>query len=162
MTETCHSVGTIAPPAPIPKLGHFVALVGPPNSGKSTLFNQLTGLRQKVANYPGVTVERRVGQARVDSAHDVQLIDLPGVYSLDPDSEDQRVTAEVLNGRMDGLPRPDAVLLILDSTNLGRSLSLAAPILALRLPTLVVLNMVDDLRGRGGDVVIEAEKKLTP
>ena len=150
----CHPSGPVALASPPSgsKLQHYVALVGPPNCGKSTLFNQLTGLRVKVANYPGVTVERRVGRARVDASHDVQLIDLPGVYSLDPDSEDQRVTADVLNGRMDDMPQPDAVLLILDSTNLARSLSLAAPILALRLPTLVILNMVDDLRGRGGEV----------
>jgi ferrous iron transport protein B len=148
----CHNGGVAAPPASVGKLRHYVALVGPPNAGKSTLFNQLTGLRVKTGNYPGVTVERRLGQARVDSTHAVQLIDLPGVYSLDPDSEDQRVTAEVLHGRMADMPAPDAVLLILDSTNLSRSLGLAAPILALRLPTLVILNMVDEMRDRGGEV----------
>ena len=162
----CHpsSPVAVALPPPGSKLAHYVALVGPPNCGKSTLFNQLTGLRVKVANYPGVTVERRLGQARVDSSHDVQLIDLPGVYSLDGDSEDQRVTADVLNGRMADLRAPDAVLLILDSTNLSRSLSLAAPILALRLPTLVILNMVDDLRGRGGtvDAALLAEQLGVP
>lgn len=148
----CHATVAAPPPDSLGKLQHYVALVGPPNSGKSTLFNQLTGLRVKTANYPGVTVERRVGQARVDATHDVQLIDLPGVYSLDGDSEDQRITAEVLHGRISDMRAPDAVLLILDSTNLSRSLGLAAPILSLGLPTLVVLNMVDEMRGRGGEV----------
>ena len=135
---------------------HVVAIVGPPNSGKSTLFNRLTGLRQKVANFPGVTVEQRIGHAKVNSAREVVLVDLPGVYSLEARSEDEQVTHDVLTGEMDGVPRPDAVLLILDCTNLGRHLILAAPILALNLPTLVILNMADDLRGRGGQVNIKA------
>jgi ferrous iron transport protein B len=130
---------------------HTVALVGPPNSGKSTLFNRLTGLRQKVANFPGVTVEQHTGRAKVAN-QDVTLIDLPGIYSLSPRSEDERVTHDVLTGQMPGVEPPNAVLLILDSTNLQRHLVLAAPILKLGLPTLVVLNMADDLRNRGGQV----------
>jgi ferrous iron transport protein B len=130
---------------------HTVALVGPPNSGKSTLFNRLTGLRQKVANFPGVTVEQHVGRAKI-SGRDVVLIDLPGIYSLSPRSEDEQVSHDVLTGQMPGVARPDALLLILDSTNLHRHLVLAAPILKLGLPTLVVLNMADDLRVRGGDL----------
>lgn len=137
-----------------PKAGraHVVAIIGPPNSGKSTLFNRLTGLRQKVANFPGVTVEQRVGRAKMDQARDVVLIDLPGVYSLNPRSEDEEVTRDVLRGIMPGVPKPDAVLLILDCTNLSRHLVLAAPILSLKLPTLVILNMADDLKSRGGQV----------
>ncbi len=129
-----------------------VALVGPPNSGKSTLFNRLTGLRQKVANFPGVTVEQRAGRLRLGNGREVDLIDLPGTYSLQPRSEDERVTEDVLRGRMAGVPRPEAVILVLDSTNLARHLVLAPPVLALGLPTLVVLNMADDLRQRGGTV----------
>ncbi|HYP12743.1 MAG TPA: FeoB small GTPase domain-containing protein, partial [Bryobacteraceae bacterium] len=128
-----------------------MALVGPPNSGKSTLFNRLTGLRQKVANFPGVTVEQHIGRARLQN-REVFLVDLPGIYSLSPRSEDERVTHDVLTGSMPGVSKPDAVLLILDSTNLGRHLVLAAPILQLGLPTLIVLNMADDLRKRGGEV----------
>src|SRR5215469_13171631 len=128
----------------------IVAIVGPPNSGKSTLFNRLTGLRQKVANFPGVTVEHRMGKARLASGREVALVDLPGIYSLQPRTEDERVTHDVLTGEMPDLPRPDAVLLILDSTNLGRHLVLAAPILSLKLPTMIALNMADDLRSRGG------------
>ncbi|HTA70050.1 MAG TPA: ferrous iron transporter B [Bryobacteraceae bacterium] len=153
----CHSCGSCAVAAPPPKLGkatrsHVVAIIGPPNSGKSTLFNRLTGLRQKVANFPGVTVEQRIGRARTTSDRDIVLIDLPGVYSLNPRSEDERVTHDVLKGEMKDAPKPDAVLLILDSTNLGRHLVLAAPILSLKLPTLVILNMADDLAHRGGNV----------
>ena len=133
----------------------LVAIVGPPNSGKSTLFNRLTGLRQKVANFPGVTVEHRVGRAHLHGHHDADLVDLPGIYSLRPRSEDERVTHDVLHGLMPGLRRPDAVMLVLDSTNLGRHLALAAPILSLGLPTLVLLNMADDLAERGGGVDAE-------
>lgn len=133
-----------------------VAIVGPPNSGKSTLYNRLTGLRQKVANFPGVTVEQHIGEARLTAGRVVTLIDLPGVYSLTPRSEDEQVTHDVLLGRIPAVPQPDAILLVLDSTNLGRHLVLAAPVLALGLPSLVVLNMADDLAQRGGDVDVEA------
>ena len=105
-----------------------------------------------MANFPGVTVEQRMGRAKMDNNSEVVLIDLPGVYSLSPRSEDEQVTRDVLNGQMKDLPKPDSVLLILDSTNLGRHLVLAAPILSLKLPTLVILNMADDLRNRGGQV----------
>jgi len=132
-----------------------VAVVGPPNSGKSTLFNRLTGLRQKVANYPGVTVEKRVGQARLSGSLEVELVDLPGTYSLVPMSEDEQVAYDVLTGRMTGISPPDAIVLILDSTNLGRHLSFAAPILSLGVPTLVVLNLADDLRRRGGKIDLD-------
>lgn len=128
----------------------LVAVVGPPNSGKSTLFNRLTGLRQKVANYPGVTVEKRVGKVKLEGGGEVSLIDLPGIYGLSARSEDERLARDVLLGEMPGISRPDAVLLVLDSTNLRRNLALTAPILALNIPTLIVLNMADDLRSRGG------------
>ena len=107
-----------------------VVLIGPPNSGKSTLFNRLTGLRQKVANYPGVTVEQRMGLMAGVGRDDLTLIDLPGVYSLTPYSEDARVAVDVLKGKMPGTPKPDAVLLVLDSLHLTRQLMLAAPVLA--------------------------------
>src|SRR5580692_93217 len=136
----------------IPGKIRTVALVGPPNSGKSTLFNRLTGLRQKVANYPGVTVEQHSGRLSGIGRSDLILIDLPGIYSLDSYSEDARVAVDVLHGRMPGTPEPDAVLLVLDSLHLRRQLMLAAPILALRLPTLVVLNMSDLMETRGGEV----------
>lgn len=142
----------VLPPVSNPSGQKLVALIGPPNTGKSTLFNRLTGLHQKVANYPGVTVERHVGTLRLDSGNALTLIDLPGVYSLEPRSEDEQVTHDVLEGRMQDMEKPDAVLLILDSTSLARHLMLAAPVLSLGIPTLILLNMSDDLERRGGQV----------
>ncbi len=97
----CHDcpVATLPPPRAIPTRRHIVAIVGPPNSGKSTLFNRLTGLRQKVANFPGVTVEHRMGKAKLDAGREVFVVDLPGVYSLNPRTEDERVTHDVLSAR---------------------------------------------------------------
>ena len=141
--------------APTPRVAgkiQTVALVGPPNSGKSTLFNRLTGLRQKVANYPGVTVEQHYGKLSGVGRADLTLIDLPGIYSFNTQSEDARVAVDVLHGRMPGAPVPDAVLLVLDSLHLQRQLMLAAPILSLGLPTLVLLNMSDLMETRGGEV----------
>jgi ferrous iron transport protein B len=129
-----------------------VALIGPPNSGKSTLFNRLTGLRQKVANYPGVTVEQHFGKLSGIGRGELTLIDLPGIYSLDSYSEDARVAVDVLHGEMPGTPTPDAVLLVLDSLHLRRQLMLAAPVLSLSLPTLVLLNMSDLMESRGGEI----------
>jgi len=129
-----------------------VVLIGPPNAGKSTLFNRLTGLRQKVANYPGVTVEQRMGLMAGVGRDDLTLIDLPGIYSLSPYSEDARVSIDVLRGMMPGTPKPDAVLLVLDSLHLTRQLMLAAPVLAVGLPTLVLLNMSDLMEARGGQI----------
>jgi len=141
--------------APTPRIAgkiQTVVLVGPPNSGKSTLFNRLTGLRQKVANYPGVTVEQHYGKLSGIGRGDLTLIDLPGIYSLNTNSEDARVAVDVLHGKMPGAPSPDAVLLVLDSLHLQRQLMLAAPILSLGLPTLVLLNMSDLMETRGGEV----------
>lgn len=136
--------------------GATVALVGPPNCGKSTLFNRLTGLRQKTANFPGVTVERHHGTVSLSGGRELEILDLPGTYSLTPRSEDERITDDLLRGKMPDVCVPDAVLLVLDSTNLGRHLVLAAPMLALEKPILVILNMADELRRRGGEVDVEA------
>ena len=127
----------------------LVALVGPPNSGKSTLFNNLTGLRQRVANYPGVTVERRSGIAE-SAAGPVEVIDLPGVHGLSPRSLDQTVTRNALLGELEGDRRPDAVVVVLDATRLRSHLMVAEPVLGLGLPTLVVLTMADELDRRDG------------
>jgi len=151
-TGACHHTAGPALPSAPTLHRHTVAIVGPPNSGKSTLFNRLTGLRQKVANYPGVTVEQRRGKMQMTRGRDIDLIDLPGIYSLEARSEDERVTRDVLTGMMPGTPKPAAIILVLDSTNLGRHLMLAAPVLALGIPTLVVLNMADDLQRRGGEI----------
>jgi ferrous iron transport protein B len=152
--SSCCTTAAFEPPAAPPPQGALstVVLIGPPNSGKSTLFNRLTGLRQKVANYPGVTVEQRMGLMAGAGRDDLTLIDLPGVYSLSPYSEDARVSINVLKGKMPGTPKPDAVLLVLDSLHLTRQLMLAAPVLALGLPTLVLLNMSDLMESRGGTI----------
>src|SRR5579871_966079 len=153
MSSTCCTPPPFVPPAPGAEGAmRTVVLIGPPNSGKSTLFNRLTGLRQKVANYPGVTVEQRMGLMSGVGRDDLTLIDLPGVYSLSPFSEDARVAVDVLKGKMPGTPKPDAVLLVLDSLHLTRQLMLAAPVLALGLPTLVLLNMSDLMESRGGEI----------
>jgi ferrous iron transport protein B len=136
-----------------------IAVIGPPNSGKTTLFNRLTGLRQKVANFPGVTVEQHTGVAELPDGRLISLIDLPGVYSLSPRSEDEQVAYDVLTGQRTDTPKPEAILLVLDATNLGRHLMLAAPILALGVPTLIILNMADDLRKRSGKVNTDALSK---
>ncbi len=151
--NACCDVPVFEPPkAPTESALHTVVLIGPPNSGKSTLFNKLTGLRQKVANYPGVTVEQRMGVMAGVGREDLTLIDLPGIYSLTPYSEDARVAVNVLRGRMPGTPKPDAVLLVLDSLHLTRQLMLAAPVLDVGLPTLVLLNMSDLMESRGGQI----------
>jgi ferrous iron transport protein B len=150
----CHAAKSAGRPAQAQNR-RLVAIIGPPNSGKTTLFNRLTGLRQKVANFPGVTVEHHVGRWQAQGGEDVELIDLPGIYSLTPRSEDERVSADVLQGKREDVARPDGVLLVLDSTNLSRHLTLAAPILSLRLPTLLILNMADELHGRDGSVDVE-------
>jgi len=130
----------------------LVALIGPPNSGKTTLFNRLTGLRQKVANYPGVTVEKHVGRVQVADDGTIDLVDLPGVHGFSARSLDEKVTRDVLEGRMPGLRAPDALVLIVDSTRLESQLMLVEPVLELELPTLLVLNMWDELVERGGHV----------
>jgi ferrous iron transport protein B len=152
MSSGCCAPPTFQPPGPPAGGLQTVVLIGPPNAGKSTLFNRLTGLRQKVANYPGVTVEQRMGLMAGVGRDDLTLIDLPGVYSLTPYSEDARVAVDVLKGKMPGTPKPDAVLLVLDSLHLTRQLMLAAPVLALGLPTLVLLNMTDLMESRGGAI----------
>ena len=153
MSACCETPAFVPPPPPkAPSALRTVVLIGPPNSGKSTLFNRLTGLRQKVANYPGVTVEQRMGLMAGVGRDDLTLIDLPGIYSLTPYSEDARVSIDVLRGRMPGTPKPDAVIIVLDSQHLTRQLMLAAPVLAVGLPTLVLLNMSDLMESRGGHI----------
>ncbi|HEX8485098.1 ferrous iron transporter B [Sphingomonas sp.] len=121
----------------------LVALVGNPNAGKSALFNALTGARQKVGNYPGVTVERHSGRLVLDDGRPVELVDLPGAYSLDPSSPDERVTRDVVTGTQAGERRPDALIVVVDAANLDNHLRFTLQLVALGLPVIVALNMVD-------------------
>jgi ferrous iron transport protein B len=133
----------------------FVAVVGNPNAGKSALFNMLTGARQKVGNYPGVTVERKSGRMSLADGRPVELVDLPGAYSLDASSPDEEVTRDVVLGRQDGERLPDALLIVLDATNLDNHLRFALQVIGLGYPTVVALNMVDLARRDGLTIDVE-------
>ena len=125
------------------------AIVGNPNCGKSTLFNALTGLKQKVGNYPGVTVEKKIGETYSQHGRPIKLIDLPGTYSLAARSPDEAVTRDVLLGRRADTPQPDRILCIVDATNLERNLYLVHQILDLGRPVILVLNMMDLAKAAG-------------
>jgi ferrous iron transport protein B len=135
-----------------------VALVGNPNTGKSTLFTALAGVRQRVGNYPGVTVEKKTGTMR-HAGQSFELIDLPGTYSLAPRSPDEMVTVDVLLGRRDNAEPPDVVLSIIDASNLERNLFLVSQVFSLGLPTVVALNMVDLARDRQIEIDVDALAK---
>jgi ferrous iron transport protein B len=120
-----------------------------PQSGKTTLFNRLTGCGR--VGISGVTVEEHLGYVKTAAGENIAIVDLPGVYSLAPRSEDARVAVDVLHGRMPGLPRPESVLLVLDATALERQLALAVQVIGLGLPTLVILNMADSAARAAAD-----------
>ncbi|HKQ19519.1 MAG TPA: ferrous iron transport protein B, partial [Candidatus Eisenbacteria bacterium] len=126
-----------------------VALVGSPNSGKSSLFNRLTGLRQKVANYPGVTVEKTVGSCVLPSGKRIELLDLPGTYSMAPRSPDEQIVRDVLEGRRESTDGADLVVAVVDATNLERQLYLALQILSTGRPAILVLNLIDAAEAEG-------------
>jgi ferrous iron transport protein B len=121
----------------------LVAVAGSPNAGKSALFNALTGARQKVGNYPGVTVERHSGRLTLSDGRPIELVDLPGAYSLDPASLDEAVTRDVLLGKQAGERQPDALVIVLDASNLDNHLRFALQLIELGLPTVIALNMID-------------------
>jgi ferrous iron transport protein B len=134
----------------------LVALVGNPNCGKTALFNVLTGSRQKVANYAGVTVERKEGSLLTPSGLKVRILDLPGAYSLDPLTPDEQVTADVLLGRRTGESSPDFVVCVTDATNLRQNLRLVLSLKRLGLPMVIALNMTDIARRKG--IIIDARR----
>ena len=138
----------------------LVAVAGNPNAGKSALFNALTGARQKVGNYPGVTVERKSGRLVLADGRPVEMVDLPGSYSLEPGSPDEAVTRDVLLGRQKGERAPDALVIVVDASNLDNHLRFALQLIELGLPTIVALNMVDLAKRDGLELdakVLEAE-----
>ncbi|WP_414901096.1 ferrous iron transporter B [Sphingomonas flavalba] len=137
----------------------LVALVGNPNAGKSALFNALTGARQKVGNYPGVTVERHSGRMALPDGRPIELVDLPGTYSLDPSSPDEAVTRDVLTGAQAGERPPAAIIVVVDASNLDNHLRFALQLIALGRPVVVALNMIDLARRDG--LEIDAGKLAT-
>ncbi|MBL4866712.1 MAG: ferrous iron transport protein B [Pseudomonadales bacterium] len=147
------------PPLPVSPLKHksqaVIAVIGNPNTGKSALFNLLTGMRQKVANYPGVTVEKRVGKLSIGE-QSFQLVDLPGTYSLSAHSPDERAAVDVLLGRISDMPPPDAVLVVVDATNIKRNLFVATEILELGIPVVIALNMIDIAEVKNISINVEA------
>ncbi len=137
-----------------------IAVVGNPNSGKSTLFNRLTGLRQKTGNYPGVTVEKHVGTVRFDNAA-FELIDLPGMFALSAHSLEERIACDVVMGRIPGMERPAGILAVVDTTHLYQGLYLVQQLMELELPLLVALTMTDAADSSGIRIDIEAlERRL--
>src|SRR5215216_3984547 len=146
---------TAQPPGagPTRDVTRHVAIAGNPNCGKSTIFNALTGLRQKVGNYPGVTVERKEGTFFGTHGEQMALLDLPGCYSLQVRSPDEAVARDVLLGRQADTPRPDVIICVVDASNLERNLYLVAQMLELQIPAVIALNMVDVAEKNG--VVID-------
>ncbi|MES2766512.1 MAG: ferrous iron transport protein B [Bacteroidota bacterium] len=137
----------------------LIAFVGTPNCGKSTLFNVLTGLRQKVGNFPGVTVNPALGNL-LGHKKNIRLIDLPGIYSLAPKSPDESLTTAVLKGENAKIALPDAAVFVINGTNLEKSLFLFSQFAALKIPTIVVVTMIDEIKARGGtfdDIELEHE-----
>lgn len=135
-----------------------VALIGNPNTGKSTLFSALAGVRQRTGNYPGVTVEKKLGRCQL-GGQAFALVDLPGTYSLAPRSPDEMVAVDVLLGRRDDVHAPDVILCIVDASNLERNLYLVSQVLELGLPTVIALNMVDVAKAKGVQIDIELLQK---
>lgn len=136
-----------------------IALAGNPNAGKTTLFNAITGLRQKVANYPGVTVERKEGTLNF-ADFQARLIDLPGLYSLDASSLDEQIARDVLTGKVEDLPSPDLIISVIDATNLERNLYLFTQLLEYKIPIVIALTMYDVAEKRETIVDIEKLSKL--
>ncbi|MDD5088141.1 MAG: ferrous iron transport protein B [bacterium] len=133
----------------------LIAIAGNPNAGKTTLFNALTGARQKVSNYPGVTVERKAGQLKLAAGETVDVVDLPGCYSLAARSPEEQIAHDVILGEMPGEPKPDLVIVVVDASNLERNLFLTSQLLDLKIPIIVALNMMDVAREQGRKVSAE-------
>lgn len=138
----------------------LVALIGNPNVGKTTIFNALTGLRHTTANYPGVTVEKKWGKLKVKNANtDIDILDLPGTYSLNPQSPDEEVVRSVLMGDQAGTKKPDLVAVIVDANNFNRNLYLTLQVMAMGIPTILVLNMWDEAVQSGKNIDLEKIKE---
>src|SRR5437870_8081723 len=131
----------------------YIAVTGNPNCGKTTLFNALTGLRAKVGNYAGVTVERKEGRLQgAPPSQPITVLDLPGTYSLSPNSLDEQISRDVLLNRLPELPPPDLIVIVVDASNLQRNLYYATQVIELGHPTLVALNMIDVAENNGHQI----------
>ncbi len=168
--ETSLSTQQVSPDVKLPRSSrshgsagrHFdftVALAGNPNAGKTTLFNALTGLRQKVANYPGVTVERKEGVWDLHGKT-AQVIDLPGLYSLDATSLDEQIARDIITGNVANTPKPDIVIAVVDATNLERNLYLVTQLLEYRIPVVIALTMVDIAEKQSLEIDVRMLSKL--
>src|SRR5919106_1684520 len=142
MAELIHPEATVAVKASVKSPISKIALLGNPNSGKSSLFNQLTGLNQKIGNFPGVTVDKRSGICQLPDRSSIEIVDLPGIYSIYPRSLDEQIVAEVLLDHHSE-NTPDKIIVIADATNLKRGLLLLTQIIHIGLPTILALNMMD-------------------
>ncbi len=136
-----------------------IAIIGNPNCGKTTLFNALTGLRQRVGNYPGVTVEKKEGKILFDDGIEISVLDLPGTYSLSANSPDEKIATDVLLGNITDTPLPDAVICVVDASNLERNLYLVSQIIDQQFPVIVALNMIDVAEQEG--ITIDVKKLST-
>lgn len=135
---------------------NIIALVGNPNAGKTTLFNRLTGLRAKTGNFPGITIEKTEGSMDLMDGHRVNIVDLPGLYSIAGATDEERISRDVILGQAPGMAKPAAVIVVLDATNLERNLFLISQVIELKVPTIAVLNMIDLARRDG--LKIDADK----
>jgi ferrous iron transport protein B len=150
------NAGGILTAAAAPAVAPVIALVGNPNCGKTALFNALTGSRQKVANYPGVTVEKKIGRLTTPAGRVLQIVDLPGTYSLRARSPDEEITRDVVLGRLRSDVNPDLIVCVGDASNLRLALRLALELKRVGRPVMLSLNMMDIARKRG--IEIDAEK----
>ena len=139
-----------------------IAVIGNPNAGKTTLFNALTGLRQKVGNYPGVTVEKKEGRIEFENGLEASVLDLPGTYSLTANSPDERIATDVLLGIATHTPPPDLIICVVDASNIERNLYLVSQVIDRSLPVIVALNMVDVAREQGIDISCQVRRSTSP
>ena len=130
----------------------FIVLMGSPNSGKTAIFNLLTGMNQKVSNYPGITVEQRRGNSQLTDDSRVEIMDMPGTYSLTPESLDEKIVAQQTLKWLNGINRPAVIISVLDAGNLSRNLYLTSQVMELGIPVIIAMNMMDRLKRRNQEI----------
>ena len=138
----------------------LIALMGNPNSGKTAIFNLLTGMNQKVSNYPGITVEQRRGNAQLTDTCAVQIMDMPGTYSLTPESLDEKIVAQQTLKWLNGIDRPAAIISVVDAGNLSRNLYLTSQVMELGIPVIIALNMMDRVKNKNQNIDSKELQKI--